>query len=116
MYRCAKFTSLSLSFAAFTTDGLATTLPHGAPSSKDALCTWTVGVAQPPALGTSHAQQKLFDAHCRRSILSSSEEAISAPSGRNDIELSQSTVSVERDRAVLLRPCAEVLCGRHGRC
>ena len=65
MYRCAKFKSFSLALAGFMTDGLAATLPHGALSSKDALCTRPIGMAQPAAQMTCHVQEALISALTR---------------------------------------------------
>ena len=65
MYRCAKFKSFSLALAGFMTDGLAATLPHGALSSKDALCTQPIGMAQPVAQMTCHVQEALINARTR---------------------------------------------------
>ena len=65
MYRCAKFKSSSLALAGFMTDGLAATLPHGALSSKDALCTRPIGMAQPAAHMTCHEQEALINARTR---------------------------------------------------
>ena len=65
MYRCAKFKSSSLALAGFMTDGLAATLPHGALSSKDALCTQPIGMAQPVAQMTCHVQEALINARTR---------------------------------------------------
>ena len=65
MYRCAKFKSFSLALAGFMTDGLAATLPHGALSSKDALCTRPIGMAQPAAQMTCHVQEALINARTR---------------------------------------------------
>ena len=65
MYRCAKFKSFSLALAGFMTDGLAATLPHGALSSKDALCTQPIGMAQPVAQMACHVQEALINARTR---------------------------------------------------
>ena len=65
MYRCAKFKSSSLALAGFMTDGLAATLPHGALSSKDALCTQPIGMAQPAAQMTCQVQEALINARTR---------------------------------------------------
>ena len=65
MYRCAKFKSSSLALAGFMTAGLAATLPHGALSSKDALCTRPISMAQLAAQMTCHVQEAFIDARTR---------------------------------------------------
>ena len=65
MYRYAKLKSLSFSFAGFMTGGLAATLPHGALTWQDALCTQPISVAQPAAQVTCHMQEELIDARTR---------------------------------------------------
>ena len=47
------------------TDGLAATLPLGALSGQDALCTQPIGVAQPAAQVACHVQEELIDTHNR---------------------------------------------------
>ena len=63
MCRYAKLKSSSFSFAGFMTDKLAATLPHGALSGQDALCTQPIGMAQPAAQVTSHVYEGLFMGH-----------------------------------------------------
>jgi hypothetical protein len=50
-----------LSFAGFMTIGLAATLPLGALTGQDTLCTQAIGVAQPAAQVTYHVQEELTD-------------------------------------------------------
>ena len=47
------------------TDKLAATLPHGALSGQDALCTRPIGMAQPAAQVTFHLFEKMIDARPR---------------------------------------------------
>ena len=47
------------------TDGLAVTLPHGALSGQDALCTRPIGLAQTAAQVTCHMQEELIEALIR---------------------------------------------------
>ena len=65
MYRCAKLKSLSLSVAGFMTGGLAATLPLGALSEQDTLCTQPISVAHPAAQVACHMQEELIDARTR---------------------------------------------------
>ena len=98
MCRYAKLKSSSFSFAGFMTDKLAATLPHGALSGQDALCTQPIGMAQPAAQVTSHVYEGLFDARSRRRYPGLQQRHRQCAAGRTEVELSQSTASVEPDR------------------